>query len=55
MLSEAGITQKLNDLEQQARAFRINSENYLLCEDQEKIKQENLLLFYPTEESDEFE
>ena len=55
MLSGAGVTQKLNDLEQRAGVFRINSEDYLLCEDQEKIKQENLLLFYPTEESDEFE
>jgi len=55
LLREHGVTSKLNDLEQQARVFRQYSEEYLLHETPKKIKEESLSLFYPTEESKEFE
>ncbi len=55
MLREHGITSKINDLEKQARVFRRDAEQYLLYEDRENIKKESSCLFYPTEESEEFE
>lgn len=55
MLRECGIIQKLNDLEERAKKFRKMAEEYLLQEDPRKIKEESLYLFYPTEESEEFE
>ena len=48
-------TKKLDDLEKRARAFRRDAEEYLLFEDTEKIRKDSLHLFYPTEESEEFE
>lgn len=55
MLRESGATEKLNHLERRARVFRKDAEEYLLSEDPEMIREESLCLFYPTEESEEFE
>lgn len=55
LLRTQGITSKINELEKRARVFRRDSEAYLLHEDPEKIKGESSSLFYPTEESEEFE
>ncbi|MDY7035521.1 MAG: nucleotidyltransferase domain-containing protein [Thermodesulfobacteriota bacterium] len=55
MLMEHGVIEKLDHLEKRARAFRKKAEDYLLSEDPSKIKEESLYLFYPTEESEEFE
>jgi len=42
-------------MEDRAAIFRRDAEEYLLKEDPEKIRNEGLYLFYPTEESEEFE
>ena len=55
MLREEGVTQKLNNLEGQAEGFRRDAQKHLLGEDPQKIREEYLYLFYPTEESEEFE
>lgn len=55
MLRDSGVTDKLSELERKAKAFRSESEVYLLKEDPKKIREEYLYLFYPTEESEEFE
>ena len=55
MLLEQGITEKLMRMEENAAIFRRDAEATLLREDPEKIKNEGLYLFYPTEESEEFE
>ena len=55
MLQEQGIPEKLVRMEDQAAIFRRDAEAILLKEDPEKIKNEGLYLFYPTEESEEFE
>jgi hypothetical protein len=55
MLLEQGITEKLTKMEDQAAVFRRDAEETLLREDPEKIRNEGLYLFYPTEESEEFE
>jgi hypothetical protein len=55
MLLEQGITEKLMRMEEHAAIFRRDAEATLLREDPEKIKNEGLYLFYPTEESEEFE
>jgi hypothetical protein len=55
MLQEQGITEKLMRMEDQAAIFRRHAEATLLREEPEKIKNEGLYLFYPTEESEEFE
>ena len=55
MLREEGVTQKLNNLEAQAERFRRVAQKHLLGEDPQKIREEYLYLFYPTEESEEFE
>ena len=55
LLRTQGVTAKINELEKQARVFRRDAEAYLLHEDPEKIKKESSSLFYPTEESEEFE
>jgi len=54
-LRETGVVDRLNDLETQARAARKRAEEYLLCGVPERIARADLLLFYSTEESDEFE
>jgi len=55
MLQKQGVTEKLNDLENRARIFRRNAERDLLNKDPEKIRDQYQNLFYPTEESEEFE
>jgi hypothetical protein len=55
MLLEQGITEKLMRMEEHAATFRRDAEATLLREDPEKIMNEGLHLFYPTEESEEFE
>jgi hypothetical protein len=55
MLREQGITDKIGRMEEHAAIFRSNAEATLLREEPEKIKKEGLFLFYPTEESEEFE
>jgi hypothetical protein len=55
MLLQTGVADKLNELEKRARIFRRNAEEYLLREAPEKIRNETLHLFYPSEESEEFE
>ena len=55
MLRKQGVTEKLNDLENRAKIFRRNAERDLLNKDPEKIRAEFHDLFYPTEESEEFE
>lgn len=55
MLKEHGVIQKLNALEEKAKDFRKEAENLLLHGADPKIHGENQYLFYPTEESEEFE
>jgi len=55
MLGACGAAEKLADLEKKAQLFRKNAEKYLLQADPEKAKTESLYLFYPHEESEEFE
>jgi hypothetical protein len=55
MLLEQGITKKLMRMEENAAILRRDAEAILLREDPEKIRKEALSLFYPTEESEEFE
>ena len=55
LLKDQGVIRKLSDLEIRARVFREDAEAYLLRETPEKILAENLSLFFPSEESEEFE
>jgi len=55
ILRQTGVSDKLNDLERQAKTFRRDVEAYLLRESPERIRGEMLDLFYPSEESEEFE
>ena len=55
MLQDKGIAEKLVNMEHHAANLRRDAEAYLLTEDPDKIKDEGLYLFYPTEESEEFE
>jgi hypothetical protein len=55
MLRDHGVIQKLEKLEKRARVFRKKAEDHLLTEDPQKIREESLNLFYPSEESEEFE
>jgi hypothetical protein len=55
LLREHGIVRELNTMEAKALAFRAGAEEVLLHEDIEKIREEHIYLFYPTEESEEFE
>ena len=55
MLHEYGVTEKLNNLEKMAIGLRDDVEKYLLHSDLNKIKREDLYLFYSAEESEEFE
>jgi hypothetical protein len=55
MLNDRGIPEKLAHMEEQARLFRISAEAYLLKEEPNTIRERSLDLFYPTEESEEFE
>jgi hypothetical protein len=55
MLRQSGVSQKLEDMEKRAKIFRRDAEEVLLREDPEKLRRDGLSLFYPTEESEEFE
>ncbi len=55
LLVRQGISKKLAELERKARDFRKNAESQLLRGDSDGLKEENLYLFYPAEESEEFE
>ncbi len=55
LLKEHGIIQKLDDMEKRAKVFRKEAEEFLLLENPEKIREESLYLFYPSEELEEFE
>ena len=55
LLRDHRVTEKLNVMEGKARTFRREAEEALLREGASGIKGENLYLFYPTEESEEFE
>ena len=55
MLLQTGVADKLDDFEKRAKIFRRDAEEYLLREAPEKIRDETLLLFHPSEESEEFE
>ena len=55
MLRAHGIFEKLSALETWAKNFRKTAEEVLLHEDPDEIREGSLNLFYPTEESEEFE
>ncbi|MFZ7112497.1 MAG: hypothetical protein ACOWYE_12510 [Desulfatiglandales bacterium] len=55
MLREYGVEKKLRDLEKKSDSFRQHAEHLLLHEDPDRIRTEFLNLFYPVEESEEFE
>ncbi|MBW2610309.1 MAG: hypothetical protein JRC68_08190 [Deltaproteobacteria bacterium] len=55
MVREHGVIKKIDAMEGKARIFRREAEEYLLREDPRKIREESLYLFYPTEETEEFE
>jgi len=55
MIREHGVIKKIDAMESEARIFRREAIKYLLSVEPRKIKEESLYLFYPTEESEEFE
>lgn len=55
LLREHGVMDKLTAMERDARAFREKAEQILISGDPETIEEEGLNLFYPVEESEEFE
>jgi hypothetical protein len=55
LLREHGIFEKLTAMENRANRFRMKSIEVLLRKDTDAIRDGNLNLFYPTEESEEFE
>ena len=55
MLRDEAVTERLEGLEHRARTFRSDGERHLLLADPNRIEQESLHLFYPQEESEEFE
>lgn len=55
MLRESRIMDRMAGMEKRAASFRKYAEEYLVSEDPSKIKEDSLNLFYPTEESEEFE
>lgn len=55
MLREQGVHAKLEHLEKRAREFRREAEETLLREKPARITDESGCLFYPSEESEEFE
>jgi predicted nucleotidyltransferase len=54
MLKEYGVHEKLRDMEKASHLFRRRAEEYLLTETLQTIKESDLSLFYPVEESEEF-
>ncbi|MBW1788821.1 MAG: hypothetical protein JRK53_19740, partial [Deltaproteobacteria bacterium] len=55
MLRESGVSDRLTALESRARDFRADAEAYLLKLDSERFGEKDHQLFYPSEESEEFE
>jgi hypothetical protein len=55
MLKETGVCEKLAAMEKQALGFRDKAEEYLLHEEPKKVRNSEAYLFYPAEESEEFE
>ena len=55
MLREYAVTTQLQAMEKQALLFRNQAERRLLLEDPENSGQDEAYLFYPAEESEEFE
>jgi hypothetical protein len=55
LLRDSGASEQIGAMESQARAFRRDDEARLLREDPKKIREESLFLFYPADESEEFE
>jgi hypothetical protein len=55
LLHQSGVTEKLCDLEKRARTSRKKTESFLLLENSKKVRDDTRNLFYPTEESEEFE
>lgn len=55
LLKARGVTERLAAMEQRAIQLREEAEAYLLREDPARIRAEGLHLFYPAEESEEFE
>jgi hypothetical protein len=55
MLHESGAEHRLQAMEQAATEFRRGAKKILIEEDVETIRRDHLDLFYPTEESEEFE
>lgn len=54
MLKDCGVHQKLQAMEGASHLFRKKAEEYLLTESLQTIKESDLSLFYPAEESEEF-
>jgi hypothetical protein len=55
LLRENQIMDKISRMEEHATAFRKYAEEYLVGEEPKKIREDSLNLFYPAEESEEFE
>lgn len=55
LLEEYGVTRKLDELRKNAERFGSNAEEYLLHADPAHARSESLHLFYPSEETEEFE
>ena len=55
MLRQKGVIKKINNMEEMARVFREQAEEYLVKEDPAKIRKERPNFFFPSEESEEFE
>jgi hypothetical protein len=55
LLREHGVADRIEAMEREARLFRDRAEEILLRENIDKIKRDRLVLFYPAEESEEFE
>jgi hypothetical protein len=55
LLKETGVSRKLAAMEKQALIFRNKAEQYLLYEDLRRVRDNEAYLFYPAEESEEFE
>jgi hypothetical protein len=55
LLRERGITRRLAEMEAEAGRFRDDAERRLLEGDPQKIRESESYLFYPVEESEEFE
>jgi hypothetical protein len=55
ILRQNGVVKELYDMEDGARLFRKNAEELLLKEGPGKMSEEDLIMFYPSEESEEFE